>query len=139
MKERQHKMSDLLITLEGDLLDYLETGLDFLGSVVTDNLLNEIMSDLYAPDFGTDLSNLPSTNLDNQKDLEMKIVLALENVERRIKREQDEYPSNDDNEMLETLKLYDLYETETGGIRRWKAIIRVVSISGKEKEIEFSK
>lgn len=134
-------MSDLYISSNGDLVDFIEEGISYLSQIVIDNLLNQITSDLYSPDFGTDLKLLPQQNVNSTKEMELKMTIYLQKVEDRIKQEQNLNPSFDD-EMLESLRLISL--TENSGfstdktIKRWVAVVRVVTKSGMEKEIESS-
>ena len=131
-------MSDIFITDGGDILDTLETGIDYLGKIVKNNILNQTMTDLYSPNFGTELTRLPSTNLSKQKEVEAQIILSLEDVEKHIKEEQNIYPSPDEREMLETIKLYDLRKEGTGKASRWIAEVRVINVVGEEKDVEIS-
>jgi hypothetical protein len=134
-------MPDIYISPQGEIIDFVEDGMSYLSQVVIDNLLNQITSDLYSPDFGTDLKLLPQQNINSTKEMELKMVLYLEKISDRIKQEQNLNPSFDD-EMLESLRLISL--TENSGfstdktIKRWVAVVRVVTKSGMEKEIESS-
>jgi len=131
-------MPDILITENGDLLDYLETGISFLISIIKDNLLNLIMSDLYSPSFGTDLKLWPSSNMTNKKELELKMTLYIQGVAQRIITEQIETPSADDAEMLESLELISLTEEiSTKNSRKfWLAKILVTTINGETEVLE---
>jgi len=131
-------MPDLLVTHDGFLIDTTQSGKDFLGEVIVDNLMNEIMSDLYSPSFGTDIKKLPSTNISSPRELELKLVIYLQRVEERIKEEQALYPSSDDNEMLDSLKLRNLERITdiNNGISRWRAEIVATTVGGEQIEIE---
>lgn len=125
-------MPDLYITEKGTLIDLVQTGIEFLAEVVKDNLLNRIMTDLYSPNFGTDIKSLPSTNLSNKRELELKMTLYLDTIQRKIIDEQNMYPSQNQNEMLQKLDLIDLREvTDIQGITNWLAVIQVTNISNE--------
>jgi hypothetical protein len=133
-------MPDIYISPQGEIIDFVEDGMSYLSQVVIDNLLNQITSDLYSPDFGTDLKLLPQQNINSTKEMELKMVLYLEKISDRIKQEQNLNPSFDD-EMLESLRLISL--TENSGfstdktIKRWVAVVRVVTQKyGMEKVYE---
>lgn len=123
-------MSDLYITEDGYIMDSTQTGIEFLAEIVKDNLLNRITTDLYSPDFGTDIKTLPQNNLTGKRELEMKLTLYLERIQEKIIQEQNLYPSMDPNEMLLKLDLIDLREnTDPNGITNWLSVIQVTNIS----------
>lgn len=126
-------MPDILITKDGDIIDLLETGLDYLASIVVDNLLNTIMTDLYAPDFGTDIKHLPRTNIESASELKMKLIMMIKQIESRIIKEQSLTPSTSD-EMLSRIILKDILE-DTDQFHAWRLILQVISISGESKDI----
>lgn len=117
-------MSDLLITEDGTIIDEWDTGVEFLAKIVVNNLFNKIMTDLYSPDFGTDLKTLPQTNIAD-KEFEMKFALMISDIETKIKEEQYLYPSPDD-ETLDRIVIVDLYKN---AFNRWQAKLRVYAQS----------
>lgn len=126
-------MSDILITKDGDIYDILETGLDYLANIVVDNILNTIMTDLYAPDFGTDLKHLPRTNIESKEELLMKLTMMKQQVENRILKEQSISPSTAD-EMLSRIQIIDIVpDADQFGV--WKLILHVISQSGESKDV----
>lgn len=130
-------MPDLYITEDGILIDEVQTGIEFLAEVVIDNLLNRITTDLYSPGFGTDIKNLPQNNLSGKRELEMKLTLYLDNIEQKIKEEQNMYPSTDSNETLLKLELVSLREnTDVNGITNWLAVVQVTNVNKETYEIE---
>lgn len=126
-------MSDILITKDGDVLDFLETGLDYLANIVVDNILNTIMSDLYAPDFGTDLKHLPRTNIESKEELLMKLTMMKQQIEARILKEQSLTPSTPD-EMLSRINITDIVP-DADMFGTWRLILQVISQSGESKDI----
>lgn len=132
-------MPDIYISPQGEIIDFVEDGMSYLSQVVIDNLLNQITSDLYSPDFGTDLKLLPQQNINSTKEMELKLTLYLQKVEDRIKQEQNTNPSFG-SEMLDSLRLISLKEnpgfSTDPTIKRWVATVRIVNSIGAEKEIE---
>lgn len=126
-------MSDILITKDGDILDFIETGLDYLANIVVDNILNTIMSDLYAPDFGTDLKHLPRTNIESKEELLMKLTMMKQQIEARILKEQSLTPSTPD-EMLSRINITDIV-SDADMFGTWNLILQVISQSGESKDI----
>jgi len=126
-------MSDILITKDGDILDFIETGLDYLANIVVDNILNTIMSDLYAPDFGTDLKHLPRTNIESKEELLMKLTMMKQQIEARILKEQSLTPSTPD-EMLSRINITDIVP-DADMFGTWNLILQVISQSGESKDI----
>jgi hypothetical protein len=126
-------MSDILITKDGDVLDFLETGLDYLANIVVDNILNTIMSDLYSPDFGTDLKHLPRTNIESKEELLMKLTMMKQQIEARILKEQSLTPSTPD-EMLSRINITDIVP-DADMFGTWRLILQVISQSGESKDI----
>jgi hypothetical protein len=128
-------MPDILITDGGDIVDAVDSGLDFLAGMVVDNILNTISSDLYSPNFGTDLSMLPRYNVESKTEITMKFMLAVEHVQAKIIEEQALTPSTPD-ETLSRIKIIDIYETGVGLQQRWLMKLRVFSESGDVKDLE---
>jgi len=126
-------MSDILITKDGDILDFIETGLDYLANIVVDNILNTIMSDLYAPDFGTDLKHLPRTNIESKEELLMKLTMMKQQIEARILKEQSLTPSTPD-EMLSRINITDIVP-DADMFGTWNLILQVISQSGESKNV----
>lgn len=115
-------MPDIKITENGTILNEWNTGMEYLVDVVKNNLLNTYYSSLYEPDFGTELKQLIQTNIDD-KEFEMKFALIILNVEKRIKEEQELFPS-DLTETLEKIVIKSLVKKKD---KRWEAVLKIVS------------
>lgn len=124
-------MPDLLINDDGRIIDDWDTGVEFLGKVVVNNLFNKIMTSLYSPEFGTDLKTLPQTNI-SDKEFEMKFGLMISEIEKKIKDEQEIYPAPLD-EMLDSIIIIKLYKNP---FNRWQATLRVRAQSKKVYDLE---
>lgn len=96
------------------------------------------MTDLYSPDFGTDIKTWPSTNLNSKKEIELKLTLHIQRIEERIKNEQALTPSTDDEEMLESIKIIsiDSYQDGTSNRRIWLVKLLITTINGETTVIE---
>ena len=124
-------MPDLLINDDGRIIDDWDTGVEFLGKVVVNNLFNKIMTSLYSPEFGTDLKTLPQTNI-SDKEFEMKFGLMISEIEKKIKDEQEIYPAPLD-EMLDSIIIIKKYKNP---FNRWQATLRVRAQSKKVYDLE---
>lgn len=127
-------MSDILISSTGYIYDEIDSGLNFLTGLVVDNILNTVLTDLYAKDFGTDIKQLPQTNVDSPTELKMKLMMIVDFVQNRIIAEQSLDPSTPE-EMLSKIQIIDLYETKPPN-PIWFLQLRVFSISGESLDVE---
>ncbi len=126
-------MSDILVTKDGDIFDILETGLDYLASIVVDNILNTVLTDLYAPDFGTELKHMPRYNIESKTEFMMKLTLIVEQIEKRLLAEQIITPSTSD-EMLSSIKILDIKE-DSNQYGFWYLVLKVTSLAGESTTV----
>jgi hypothetical protein len=124
-------MPDLFITDEGRVLDEWDFGVSFLGKIVINNLFNSLMSDVYSPEFGTDLKTLPQTNI-SDSEFKMKFSLMISNIEKQIKEEQELNPT-DPSEMLDRIFIKRLFKNP---FNRWQADLRVFAQSQKYYDLQ---
>jgi len=122
-------MPDLLID-NGLIIDDWDSGIDFLGTVVVNNLLNLVTTALYSPDFGTKVKTFPQQNIGDQE-FEMMFSMIINEMETRIKGEQEETPGPPD-EMLDHIMIRQLYKDATN---RWQAHLRVYALTSQYFDI----
>ena len=129
-------MPDLKILENGILLEEIEEGIDYLTNIVIDNFLNLSLSDLYAPEFGTELTTLPSRNVTSVSEMRMKLLLMVDYVKTKIRREQEATPGPL-AEMLDDIFVLDVSEDtdEDQKRKRWKLLLQVKSLTGQINEI----
>lgn len=125
-------MPDILILQDGTITNSLETGIEYLTSLVIDNLLNTTMTDLYAQDFGTNLKHLPRYNVESKEELTMKFVMTIEGIQNRMKVEQS-YNQSTPDEMLDHIQLIDIFEDSPS---HWTMRLRVYSVAGVSNQFE---
>lgn len=130
-------MPDLKITQEGFIIDELDSGIDFLAGLVVDNLINTLSTDLYSPDFGTNLKSLPKFNIISKSQIQIELTQVIERIKLKIIEEQINNPIPDESEMLEDILINDVFETIDPKTQNtyWELDITVYSKSGANKNV----